>query len=157
VTSEHAPPPGGRSGFLERAGPPTTVLLVDDDADVREIVRELLTSDGYEVSSAIDGKEALERLATMVDAGLPLPDVLVLDFVMPGLSGLGILKALARMSRLPPTVILTGFPDPSVDTFARKLGALRVLRKPVDADALCAAVGEAAAANRGRMKGAGRP
>ncbi len=143
--TSHDQPPGGRSGFITLAGPPTTVFLVDDDADFLEAAREVLTEDGYAVTSATNGADALEQLAAMVDARLPFPEVLVLDFVLPKLSGLGVLRALARLGRLPPTLILTGFPDPSVDTFARKLGAFRVLRKPIESEALCAAVGEAAA------------
>jgi len=121
----------------------TSVLVADDDADFCELVRLSLTAAGYEVSVAADGGEALERLAALVDAHIPLPDVLVLDFVMPRLSGLGVLRALWRLGRVPPTLVITGFADPSVDVFARNLGAFRVLRKPVDDDELCAAVGEA--------------
>jgi CheY-like chemotaxis protein len=145
MTNESDPPAGGRSGVIQVGGAPTTVYLVDDDTELREVAHEILTDDGYAVTSAADGKEALERLAAMADAHVPLPDVLVMDFVMPKLSGLGVLRALWRLGRLPPTIIVTGFPDPSVDVFAKKLGAFRVLRKPFEMEDLCAAVGEAAA------------
>ena len=138
-------PPGGQSGIIALAAPLTTVLLVDDDAGFREIARQSLTEDGYAVTEAADGEQALELLSVMVDARLPLPEVLVLDFVMPRLSGLGVLQALRRVPRLPPALLLTSFLDSSVDVFARKLGVARVLRKPIDAEDLCAAVGEIAA------------
>jgi CheY-like chemotaxis protein len=144
MTPEDGSPPAARSGFIPTAGRSLTVFLVDDDAEFREMAVSVLSDDGYEVTSAGDGGEALERLSAMADAHLPMPDVLVLDFVLPRLSGLGVLKALKRIGRLPPTLIMTGFRDRSVETFAKNLGALRVLRKPVDGEALCAAVGEAA-------------
>jgi DNA-binding NarL/FixJ family response regulator len=86
----------------------------------------------------------------MADARLPLPEVLILEFVMPTLSGLGVLLALRRIVRLPPALMLTRFLDPSVDTLATRFGVRRVLRKPVDGNALCTAVGEMAAGDRAR-------
>jgi CheY-like chemotaxis protein len=119
--------------------------LVDDDRDFREAAELVLRQDGYDVTVASNGGEALERLAALADAHQPFPDVLVLDFVMPRLSGLGVLGALCSLGRVPPTLVITGFADPSVDTFARNLGAFRVLRKPFNDDELCAAVAEAVA------------
>jgi len=126
-------------------GSPTTAFLADDDAGFRGVARRLLTEDGYAVTEAADGEEALEMLSAMADAQLPLPEVLILEFVMPRLSGLGVLQAFRRIRRLPPTLLLTRFLDPSVDTLASRFGVHRVLRKPVDGYALCAAVGETAA------------
>ncbi len=137
-------PREARSGFITLADPPISVLLVDDDADLREVAAEVLRAEGYAVTALADGVDALERLASMADAGIPLPDVLILDFVLPRLSGLGVLRALWHLGRFPPTLIVTGFADRSVDAFATNLGALRVLRKPVHRDVLCAAVREAA-------------
>jgi CheY-like chemotaxis protein len=122
----------------------STAFLADDDTGFRETARQLLTEDGYAVTEAADGGEALELLSAMADARLPLPEVLILEFVMPRLSGLGVLLALRRMVRLPPTLMMTRFLDPSVDTLAARLGVHRVLRKPVDGYALCAAVAETA-------------
>jgi CheY-like chemotaxis protein len=133
-----------RSGFITLRDPPLSVFLVDDDQDFREIAERILREDGYEVTALADGVEALEGLAAMADAFLPLPDVLILDFVLPRLSGLGVLRALWHLGRFPPTLIVTGFADPSVEAFAKNLGAVRVLRKPIDRNVLCAAVREAA-------------
>jgi CheY-like chemotaxis protein len=132
--------PGGRSGNRTRFGPPTTAFLADGDPAFRQVARQLLHDDGYAVAEAADGGEALELLSAMADARLPLPEVLILEFVMPRLSGLGVVRVLRRLGRLPPTLILTRFLDPSVDTVAGRLGVHRVLRKPVAADTLCAAV-----------------
>jgi CheY-like chemotaxis protein len=142
--------PGDRSGVIPSLGPRTTAFLADDDARFREIARQLLSEDGYAVTEAADGGEALEMLSAMADARLPLPEVLILEFLMPRLSGLGVLLALRRIVRLPPTLMLTRFLDPSVDTLATRFGVHRVLRKPVDGYALCTAVGETAAGARAR-------
>jgi FixJ family two-component response regulator len=69
----------------------------------------------------------------------------LLDFMMPGLSGLGILRVMPRFGHVPPNILLTGFPDESVEVFARRLGAFRVLRKPADVDKVSACVREAVA------------
>jgi CheY-like chemotaxis protein len=141
---ESGAPPPANSGFI---GPPdhrTSVLLVDDDRDFREAAELVLQQDGYEVTVASNGGEALERLAALADAHLPFPDVLVLDFVMPKLSGLGLVRAMKRFKHAPPTILVTGFVDPSVRRFAATLGTFRVLRKPFDGEELCATVEEAA-------------
>jgi two-component system response regulator (stage 0 sporulation protein F) len=112
------------------------VLVADDDADTRGALVDLLGDEGYDVFEAADGAQTLEILAAAADGGAPLPDLVLLDFIMPGLSGLGILRVMRRFCRVPPTVIMTGFPDPSVETFARNLGAVGVLHKPIRADRL---------------------
>jgi DNA-binding response OmpR family regulator len=136
-------PPPAESGFVRYAEPRVRVFLADDDEDLRESARSILSEAGYDVTVAADGREALERMAAMADADIPLPDVLILDFVMPRLSGLGVLRGLRFVRRVPPAIILTGFPDPSVKTFAAKLGVFRVLRKPLSGEDLCAAVRDA--------------
>jgi CheY-like chemotaxis protein len=120
-----------------------SVLLVDDDKDFREAAELVLKEDGYSVTVASNGGEALERLAALADAHLPFPDVLVLDFVMPRLSGLGLVRAMRRFRHSPPTILVTGFVDPSVRSFAASLGTFRVLRKPFDGEELRATVDEA--------------
>jgi CheY-like chemotaxis protein len=150
TTSQNDWPSRDRSGVIPSFRPRTTAFLADDDAGFREVARQLLSQDGYAVTEAADGGEALELLSAMADARLPLPEVLILEFVMPTLSGLGVLLALRRIVRLPPTLMLTRFLDPSVDTLATRFGVHRVLRKPVDGNALCAAVGEMATGDRAR-------
>jgi CheY-like chemotaxis protein len=137
--------PGGasESGMGVRIAP-QKVLVADDDEDLRGMLRELFASKGYDVVEAADGDEALELLSSAADGGAVLPDVVLLDFIMPGFSGLGILRVMRRFMNMPPTIIMTGFPDPSVDAFARNLGAVCVLRKPLDAEALLALVLECA-------------
>jgi CheY-like chemotaxis protein len=123
---------------------PATVLVADDDDELRQALVGLLADEGYAVIEARNGAEALELLARAADEEGALPDVVLLDFVMPGFSGLGILRVMRRFAKPPPTIILTGFPDPAVESFARSLGAICVLRKPIDAAALRRSILEAA-------------
>lgn len=119
------------------------VLVADDDAASRRAMRLILLEDGYEVVEYEDGAEALCSLAKATDDARPLPAALVLDFCMPGLSGIGLVQVLRRFARIPPTILVTGFPDASVELFAHRVGVARVLRKPVDADELRGAITDA--------------
>jgi CheY-like chemotaxis protein len=156
MPSEHGTSPGRQSGIITYADPATTVLADADDL-FRENAQQLLTEDGYAVTEAADGGEALELLSEMANAHLPLPEVLVMDFVMPRLSGLGVLRALWHVRRLPPTLLLSDFPDPSVDTIAKRLGVYRVLRKPADGEDLCAAFREVSTWPAKRRRGSRDP
>jgi DNA-binding response OmpR family regulator len=64
------------------------VLLVEDEPNIAEAIRFILTRDGWEVSHLADGAEALARVAEIA------PDLIILDHMLPGLSGLEILAAL---------------------------------------------------------------
>lgn len=123
---------------------PATVLIADDDDDTRSALKRVFAREGYEVIEAADGAQTLELLASAADGRAPLPDVVLLDFVMPGFSGLGILGVMRRFPKMPPTILMTGFPNPSVELFAMRLGAIRVLRKPLDEERMSALVLEAA-------------
>ena len=120
------------------SGPPpgTLVIVADDDDDLRSVVAETLRGEGYLVSEAHDGVELLE----MLDAGSMSPAVIVADVKMPRLSGLGVLRALARAHQDVPVVLMTAFSDGSVSAIARELGAVGVLCKPFDPDDLLTAV-----------------
>ncbi|HSO33511.1 MAG TPA: response regulator [Labilithrix sp.] len=119
---------------------PATIFLVDDDDSFRRLLAKQLVAHGYAVVEAGDGAAALEWLAITADGEGTPPDVVVLDVSMPGYSGLGILKAMRGFAARPPTLIITGFRDSSVDVLARNLGAARVLHKPVDLDDVLDAV-----------------
>lgn len=121
-----------------------TVLVVDDDDLFREIMRLALSEQGYDIVEVDNGADAIELLAAAADGLRPMPDVIVLDVLMPGLSGLGILQVMRKLGpRMPPTLLVTGFKDRSLDILARKLGAVGVLRKPIATEQVRAAVFEA--------------
>ncbi len=111
---------------------PPTILVADDDDDVREAICTLLAGDGYRVIERADGAATLELLAEAADGKRAVPDALLLDFCMPEMSGIGVLRVLRKFGTRLPTILVTAFPDPSVDTFARNAGAVKVLHKPVE-------------------------
>jgi two-component system response regulator CpxR len=88
----------------------SSVMVVDDDAAIRETLRELLEQEGYEVLSAENGKEALE----MLERSNPLPGVLLLDLMMPVMSGWEVLEALQASPRLGamPVVVVSAMGAP---------------------------------------------
>jgi CheY-like chemotaxis protein len=79
------------------------VLLVDDDRDVRELLAELLTQEGYHVIMAANAEEALARLETVI------PDLVVSDLMMPVMDGAELLARLSSDARYAaiPTILLT--------------------------------------------------
>jgi CheY-like chemotaxis protein len=83
-----------------------TVLVVDDNDDLREEVAWLLRTEGYRVLTAADGINALERL----DAGHI--DALVLDWNMPRMGGSGVLAAVARDPRLADLAVVVATAEP---------------------------------------------
>ena len=120
-----------------------TVFLADDDEEFREGLKQALIARGYEVREANDGATALELLARAADGRHPSPDVVVLDVRMPRCSGLGVLSAMGKLPVMPPTLLVTGFRDPSINILAERLGVFRVLFKPIGVDEVLAAVLEA--------------
>ena len=106
---------------------PVRVLVVDDSAFARKVVREVLTrAGGIEVVGiAGDGLEALEKIAEL------RPDVITLDLIMPNLDGLGLLRQLAVMPS-PPRVVVVSISgeDSELVVEALQLGAFDSARKP---------------------------
>src|SRR5438105_7345647 len=85
---------GGPAG---QKGPPMRVLVVDDDASLRQALRRALSLEGYEVELAADG---LEALAFFRDER-PTPDAVVLDVLMPTLDGWETCRAIRQRSNVP--------------------------------------------------------
>jgi CheY-like chemotaxis protein len=101
-----------------------TVLVVDDEFGVGEVLTEVLGDAGYHVLTAIHGRQALERVAET------RPDVIVLDFMMPVLDGAGTLAALAAdpAHRDIPVILMSSLPEASIAEQASGYAAF--LRKP---------------------------
>jgi DNA-binding response OmpR family regulator len=112
------------------------VLVVDDDEACRALMERWLRADGFEVTSAKDGYEAL-RLATENP-----PNVILLDLSLPGLNGFEYCEQVRRVSRLRsvPIILVTGLHDPWNAARARELGATDVVLKPLHKDELRAMV-----------------
>lgn len=101
-----APPATPQVGYELRAAlPQPTVLCVEDDPEILDVLREYLTSQGFRVAAATNGVEA------MFEAQRSLPEAVILDLFMPRLGGVG---ALDRIRRLVPeivVVLISGHPQ----------------------------------------------
>lgn len=118
-----------------RAGRPARVLVVDDDAEVREAMVAMLDELGYQVDEAPSADEALARLA---DRRQPTIDILLSDVVMPGrLDGVGLAEEVQRLYPTIPIVLATGY-----TTRLTAASAFRVLAKPFSHQALAETLAE---------------
>jgi CheY-like chemotaxis protein len=113
-----------------------SVLVVDDDRDIRESMTEILADDGYCPLAAADGQDALERIRGLTGP----PCLILLDMMMPVMDGWQFRRAQLedRALRSIPIIVLTAHAD--ADKIAKEVGAVGFLRKPVSVDALMATV-----------------
>lgn len=104
------------------------VLLVDDEENFATLLSGLLRMDGYEVTVAHDGAEALEKL------GLSTPDVIISDVVMPRMDGFEMFQRVKSDQKTAsiPFLFITGYQDNQMLEKARKIGAFGILQKPID-------------------------
>ena len=105
------------------------ILLIDDDPSVREVLGHLLASFGYNVHTESDGASGLARFAE------GRWDLVMVDVVMPSMSGWRVVETIRRLRPAPPIVLLTGMNEPTVLQRARNWG-LPVIIKPFRADAV---------------------
>ena len=110
---------------------PKKILVVDDNVDTRELTHLHLTTEGFTVIVASDGREGLYL------AGIELPDLIITDISMPGLNGVELVKQLRLTSELNniPILVLTAMGQAEME-LAIKAGANRAMAKPVLLDAL---------------------
>jgi len=122
-----------------------TILLVEDDTEMRSMLAAALRRDGYVVVAVGDGDEALEWLGIGVLDGRParLPAIVVSDIRVPFFSGLDLAEGLQHSGTSVPIILITGFADPETHARARELGACCVLDKPFAMHRLRLAVREA--------------
>jgi two-component system response regulator MprA len=106
------------------------VLVVDDEPDIRDSLRDALEDEGYEVAVARNGKEALEALPA-----LPSPFAVILDIIMPVMSGVEFYAAMRADPRFAGAPVLVSTSDPS-----RAPSGVLIMKKPIDLDRLLNAV-----------------
>jgi signal transduction histidine kinase/CheY-like chemotaxis protein/HD-like signal output (HDOD) protein len=120
ASAEHESPVANATAALQ------TVLVVDDDDAVREILRQTLQMRGYQVLTAADGVKA-QNIITHVKL-----DVVILDLLMPNRNGLAVLSDLSQRPDAPPVLFMTGNASPHVREEALSLGARSFLLKPFE-------------------------
>lgn len=106
---------------------PGYILVVDDDADIRDMIRQVLELEGYEVQTARNGSDAIGHLRAQPGN----PCLILLDLMMPGMSGWELRAELARDPKLNsvPLVVLSGRGGTELQ---RGLEGAEILRKPID-------------------------
>ena len=109
-----------------------SILVVDDEVHFRELLRSVLKFAGYEVSTADDGEAAIARCRT------DKPDLILLDLVMPGLSGIETCRRLKAIPHIKdtPIIILTACNDTETITESFAVGAVDFIVKPVNSELL---------------------
>jgi DNA-binding NtrC family response regulator len=131
-----------RRVLAEGSSPPARVLVAEDEEDLRELVAVTLRRDGYDVVTARDGSELLDRLASArlrEQAEAPV-DLIISDVRMPGWTGLQVLEGIRSTDWATPVILITGFGDRSIRREAARLGVAAFFDKPFDLDDLRTAV-----------------
>jgi type II secretory ATPase GspE/PulE/Tfp pilus assembly ATPase PilB-like protein/CheY-like chemotaxis protein len=131
LLEESAPPARGSGAHGQ---PASKVLLVDDEDSLRKVMRDLLEREGYAVTEARDGVQALDQVDRVG------PDIIVLDLNLPGLDGYGVLSHLRSRPATAniPVIVLTAKGDEDNEVRVFELGADDFLTKPFRARALSA-------------------
>ena len=115
----------------------SSILIVDDEPNIRLMLRTTLESALYSVCEAADGEEALRQIA------ISNPDAMILDLSMPRMDGLGVLTELNKLckeARRPRVLVLTAYGSIAAAVKATRLGAIDFLEKPVVPDEVREAV-----------------
>lgn len=128
----------------------TRILVVDDEPDIRMLVKEILEDEGYAVEVAEDGETARQRLPEVS------PDLIMLDIWMPGIDGITLLKEWAAAGALTgPVIMMSGHGTVETAVEATRLGAYDFLEKPLSLGKLLLTVERALDADRLRRENQG--
>eukprot|EP00930_Biecheleria_cincta_P054807 TRINITY_DN41209_c0_g1_i1.p1 TRINITY_DN41209_c0_g1~~TRINITY_DN41209_c0_g1_i1.p1 ORF type:complete len:1001 (-),score=156.30 TRINITY_DN41209_c0_g1_i1:195-3197(-) len=129
------------STVLPGPSAPTLVLTVDDDAINQEVLNNALQGPNMKIVTAMSGEEALSFMQSRIDNRQPLPDIVLLDIQMPGLSGFDVLKSLreryeASQGKLPVIMLSAKSPADLTHLECLSIGATDFLAKPFNAKLL---------------------
>jgi CheY-like chemotaxis protein len=110
------------------------ILVVDDELSNAEVLGMILDEEGFQVTTAGDGRQALERLQEAA------PDLLITDYMMPGMSGVELARAVRQQPRFSnlPVLLMSGAAASTLSVHAQDFDTF--LRKPFDIEALLKAV-----------------
>ena len=123
-----------------------SILIVDDEPDIGTMLAEDLRPHGYQVDVALHGGDAVML------ASIDRPDAVILDLMLPEISGEQIFQQLRELDGSIAIVLLTGMADETVARALLRAGAFDYLRKPPDFVRLHAAIALAVAAGRGKTR-----
>ena len=106
------------------------ILIVDDEQTIRELCKELLEEEGYQITLAVDGQDALDKM------DYEIFDLFLLDMAMPRIGGLELMRLVKQKQPLAVIVILTGFSSINGAVQAVHAGAFQYLSKPIHSETL---------------------
>jgi DNA-binding NtrC family response regulator len=101
------------------------ILVVDDEEDVRKIMKRFLLSIGHDAIMAANGEEALEKVQED-------PTIVLLDYVMPGENGIEVLKKIKKISPSTDVIMVTGVGGQEIGLESFRQGAFDFVTKPID-------------------------
>ncbi|MEO6878679.1 MAG: response regulator [Gemmatimonadaceae bacterium] len=118
------------------AGEAACILVVDDERRNRDLLEVILKSEGYRVSTAASGEDALDRLSRTC------PDLVLLDVMMPGIDGYTVAVKIKSdpSTKAVPVILLTALDDSNSRAHGIRVGAEVVLTKPIDRAELCRSI-----------------
>jgi CheY-like chemotaxis protein len=115
---------------VSKAKPVKRVLIVDDDPQMRVLLREILSEEGYQILEATDGKQALELIHQQ-----PV-DLLITDRAMPVMDGMELLEKLREEKRAIPALVISAYGDEAMWASAIGLGAEDYVLKPFSTESV---------------------
>ena len=118
------------------------ILIVDDDAQLRQSFEKILTAEGHTVKTASSGEAAISLVKAAV------PDLVIMDVRMPGMSGLEAFRTIHEIEPKLPVIIMTAFGTTDTAIEATKLGAFEYVLKPPEIPDILALIGQALEAGR---------
>jgi DNA-binding NtrC family response regulator len=122
------------------------ILVVDDEPDVLAATQGVLESHGYKVCTAASAEEAYRYFQALH------PRLLLIDFKLPGASGVDLLKWVRTTNPEIPSILITGFSSQldAMESLGRQLGAFACLQKPLKLDQMLQTIQEAVSSRRDR-------
>jgi len=120
----------------------STILIVDDDDQLRKSFHKLLSEEGYRVQSAASGEAGLELVKKQ------LPDLVIVDVRLPGMNGLKTFEAVHAIEPKLPVIIMTAYGTTETAIEATKMGAFDYVLKPFEIPAMLAVIKQALEAGR---------
>ena len=119
-----------------------TILIIDDDDQLRKSFERLLMEEGYSVESAPSGEKGLDRVTEKA------PDLVILDIRLPGMNGLETFHAIHKIEPKLPVIIMTAFGTTETAIEATKMGAFDYILKPFEIPDMLVVIGQALEAGR---------
>lgn len=101
----------------------TSILVVDDEANIRGLLEAVLSRKGYRVLLAEGGRKALELYRR------EKPHITILDLLMPGMNGMAVLEEIRKHDKVMPVIVLTGMKNATIEEKTRELGVVDFLEK----------------------------